>query len=106
MTKSEYDLACIEYSQQQFQKLLQCTNHDELVDCLKLLAMYIALYKKNYGEIAVEDFTQMLKADGANGELSEIIQEGIEEASAMLDMIITERQEQLIHKESPSSYIN
>ena len=106
MTKNEYDLACIEKSQQQFDELVKRSNHGEIVQCVKLLAMYIAFYKKHYGEITRENYMQMLETESSQADLSDIIQEAIEEASAMLDMIMTDRREELIHNEPPSSFIN
>ena len=50
----------------------------------KFLAMYIAVYKQQHGELPIDSLLQVTESALANQELSQIIQSGIEEATTML----------------------
>ncbi len=105
VTKNELDL--IKQQQIEFQDLVQDSNRSELGQCTKLLAMYIAIYKQRYGDIAIESYMQISEDSSVNQELSQIIQDGIEEASTMLRMVRNDqRQEQNLYYYPASNTIN
>ena len=77
-----------------FHDLVHERNHDELGQCAKLLAMYVAIYKQRYGELPMEKLSHLADTPSANKELSHFIQEAIEEASTMLRMVRDEQRQQ------------
>jgi len=89
--KSELDM--IKEQQIEFQSLVQQCDRSELGQCAKLLAMYIAVYKQQFGDIPVESLLTMSETVTVDYELSQIIQNGIEEASSMLRMVLEEKQQ-------------
>ena len=92
VTKTELDL--IKQQQIEFQDLEQDSNRNELGQCTKLLAMYIAIYKQRYGDIPVETYMQISEELAVNQELSQIIQDGIEEASTMLRLVRNDQRQE------------
>jgi ArsR family metal-binding transcriptional regulator len=91
MSTKTTELDLIQQKQNKFQELVDECNHSELGQCAKLLAMHIAMYKQFYGDIPVDSIMQISEASTVNQELSQIIQEGIEEASTMLRLVRDEQ---------------
>ncbi len=89
ITKNELEL--IKRQQLDFEGLVQDCNREELGQCAKLLAMHIAVYKQQYGEIPVKNLAQIAETVSVNQEISQVIQNGIEEASDMLRMVRNEQ---------------
>ncbi len=95
MTVTKIELDQIKQQQLEFQDLVADCNRNELGQCAKLLAMYVAVYKQQYGDIPVESLLQISATVAVDQDISKIIQDGIEEASTMLRMVRDEqRQEQ------------
>ena len=94
MSVSKNELKSIKQQHIDFHDLVQECNHDELGQCAKLLAMYVAIYKQRYGELPLEKLSHMADTLAVNKELSQIIQEGIVEASTMLRMVRDEQRQQ------------
>ncbi len=94
MSVSKNELESIKQQHVDFHDLVQECNHVELGQCAKLLAMYVAIYKQRYGELPLENLSHMVDTPAVNQELSQIIQEGIEEASTMLRMVRDEQRQQ------------
>lgn len=94
MELSEAELEIIRQQHQDFQELVQTCNHEELGQCAKLLAMYVAIYKQRYGELPLEKLTQITDTPAVNRELSLIIREAIDEATTMLELVRNEQRQQ------------
>ena len=92
MSTGKIELDQIKKQQLEFQDLVEECNRNELGQCAKLLAMYIAVYKQEYGELPIENLLNMSETLLVGQELSQIIQDGIEEASSMLRMVHNEQQ--------------
>jgi len=56
--------------------------------------MYVAVYKQQHGELPIDNLLQVSESGLASQEISQIIQNGIEEASTMLQMVRNEQTEQ------------
>ncbi len=97
MSVSKHELEDIKQQHADFHELVQESNHDELGQCTKLLAMYVAIYKQRYGELPLDKLSHMADDPSVNRELSQIIREGVEEASTMLRMV---RDEQRLQQRS------
>jgi len=91
MSTGKIELDQIRKQQLEFQDLVEECNQNELGQCAKLLAMYIAVYKQEYGELPIENLVNMSETLLVDQELSQIIQNGIEEASSMLRMVHNEQ---------------
>lgn len=94
MSVSKNELKSIKQQHIDFHDLVQECNRDELGQCAKLLAMYVAIYKQRYGELPLDKLSHMADTPAVDKELSQIIQEGIVEASTMLRMVRDEQRQQ------------
>ena len=70
-----------------FKQLARNRSRDELVQCVRILGMYLALYKGRFGDIPACDYRRLEDAVVLNDELRSIMMRGIEEAYAMLSLI-------------------
>ena len=94
MHLTDRELDIIRRQQEDFQELVQECNHEELGQCAKLLAMYVAVYKQQFGELPMDNLMEDSESALANQEISTIVQNGIEEASTMLQMVRNEERQQ------------
>lgn len=94
MDLTEADLEIIKQQHLDFQELVHTCNHEELGQCAKLLAMYVAIYKQRYGELPLEKLTRITDTPAVNRELSMIIREAIDEATTMLELVRDEQRQQ------------
>jgi hypothetical protein len=60
VTKNELDI--IRQQQIDFKDLAEECNHDELGQCAKLLAMYVSIYKKRFGDLPTEKIAEFSKS--------------------------------------------
>lgn len=74
-----------------FEELVSDCDRNELTVCLRLLGMYLGMYKRCFGEIPVEDYAGLLQAVSLDGELGQIVDSGLQEATAMLEMVKLDR---------------
>jgi len=75
-----------------FFNLVQGCDRDELARCIRLLSMYLAFYKKACGEIAISDYLELSESPVINQELSDLVKHGLDEASAMLTLVIQDQE--------------
>lgn len=94
MSVSKTELDSIKQQHIDFHDLVLECNHGELGQCAKLLAMYVAIYKQRYGELPLENLSQISDTPAVDRELSQIIQHAIEEASTMLRLVRDEQRQQ------------
>lgn len=80
----EEDLGTLEG---EFHQLLAARDREELVRCIRLLGMYLALYKNCYGEIGEARCAALLDPLLGDGELAALVGTGLLEASAMLRLV-------------------
>ncbi|MBI1733197.1 MAG: hypothetical protein HYR49_10600 [Gammaproteobacteria bacterium] len=78
------------FSDSEFCERVQCCSHEELAQCVRLLGMYLALFKRQFGELDVSACARFAGNDTSEYELAQLMAEGMDEASAMLMMIKTE----------------
>lgn len=94
---TKLELEHIKKQQEEFLDLVNECNYDELGQCAKLLAMYVTLYKQKFGDIPLEEYMQVSESTTFDSDLSQLVQGGLEEASAMLNLV---RKETRINKHS------
>ena len=91
MKETFLDLIDIKATEADLQSLVAMSDKDELAQSLRLLAMYIALYKANYGELPTQSFENFLK-DDIDAESAMIFENGLQEAITMLNMVLQTRE--------------
>ncbi len=84
------DLIDIKSTEADLQSLVAMSDKDELAQSLRLLAMYIALYKENYGELPTQSFEKFLN-DDVDSDSAKIFENGLLEAITMLNMVLETR---------------
>lgn len=74
--------------------LSEMVDKDGLTQCIKLLATYIALYKKDFGELSIESYESVFNSTNIETGMVSIFEDGLNEAVAMLFMIINIQKQQ------------
>ena len=82
------DIQLLKQQEHEFLHLVENCSHSDLARTTKFLAMYLALYRQQFGEIPASDYSKLLQAPVLDKELLQIITEGMQEASAMLKMVM------------------
>jgi hypothetical protein len=88
--KTIRDPAC---SDTEFRVRVGRCSPEELAQCVRLLGMYLAMYKRQYGELEVSAYAPLANHGASELALAELMAEGMDEASAMLTLIQTEAPE-------------
>jgi hypothetical protein len=78
------------FSDAEFRARIGRCSPDELAQCVRLLGMYLALYKRQFGELEVSSYAPLANRDTSELALAELAAEGMDEASAMLMLIQTD----------------
>lgn len=82
------DLVKLKQREQEFLSLVENSSREDLAKCAKFLAMYLVLYRQQFGEIPAEGYIKLTESPGTDRESLEIVEHGIDEASEMLKMVI------------------
>lgn len=93
MEIDQKDILLLKQRELEFTGLVENCSHSELAKCTKFLAMYLALYRQQFGEIPASDFSRLLQRPALDRDLLQIIGEGMQEASAMMRMILLQDQD-------------
>jgi hypothetical protein len=88
MDTTTQELLKLKQQEQEFLELAHTCNRDELVKCARILAMYIALYRQEFGEIPLRGYAKLLDTTALDGELLQITSEGLYEAAEMLKTVM------------------
>ena len=81
------DTACPD---SEFNERLRLCSVEQLEQCIRLLGMYLALYKRGHGELDESAYAGLLNQDRADLKLAELMSDGMDEANAMLLLIQSE----------------
>lgn len=81
----------LKISHRVFYNLVQDCDHRELARCIRLLSMYLALYKRCHGEIAISDYLELTESTVINDELADLVRHGLDEAASMLTLVQQDR---------------
>jgi len=82
------DLHQLKQRELEFLALAENCNHAELAKCTKFLAMYLALYRQQFGEIPSADYMKLLQPTTLDKDLIQIIGDGMREASEMMKVVL------------------
>ena len=78
------------YPDSEFNERLRLCSVEQLEQCIRLLGMYLALYKRGHGELDESAYAGLLNQDRADLKLAELMSDGMNEANAMLLLIQSE----------------
>jgi len=84
---TEFDPA---HNDSEFNDRLRLCSVEQLEQCIRLLGMYLALYKRGHGELDESAYAGLLNQDPADLKLAELMSDGMDEANAMLLLIQSE----------------
>jgi hypothetical protein len=99
----------LKMSHKVFSSLVQDSGREELARCIRLLSMYLAMYKRNFGEMSMSDYLDLSGSPLVNQELAGLVKQGLEEATAMLTLVIQEKDEhpaEPLYAPAPTDVIN
>jgi len=74
-------------AENQLQNLMDCSDHGELAQSIRLLALYVASYKEQHGELDNACLQRHLLANTNDPAAMRIFENGLHEAIAILSMI-------------------
>jgi len=88
MDNLKLELAEIKSKETKLQMLIDFCDKNELSQCIRLLSMYIAIYKDQFGELSPEYYENILSSQEIDAETAKIFKNGMHEALTILDMVI------------------
>lgn len=86
------DLIRLKTAEQQLQSLTAGSDRETLIQSLRMLALYVATYKAEHGELRPEQIELYLQAQDTDPDTLQILEGGLQEAIAMLSMVRALRQ--------------
>lgn len=90
MQTQETALASSRQIHQQYERLLQFSSHEDLARCARLLGLYIAMYKHEFGELPAETCSRYLQTGDTSENdplIAEIFNSGLQEVTSLLTLI-------------------
>ena len=88
MYVDEIELEKIKANERELNRLVSLSDRGELEQCLRLLSIYIALYKENFGDLPVERLDNVLECENTDRATAIIFDSGIREAISILKLIL------------------
>lgn len=88
MMDKELDMVEMKSTEHELQVLVGESNKAELAQCVRMLSMYIALYKKTFGELPQSCFEKILASDIMDKETAKVFEKGMLEAITILSMVM------------------
>ena len=85
------DLVKLKQREQEFLSLVENSSREDLAKCAKFLAMYLVLYRQQFGEIPADGYLKLTESPGTDTASLEIVGHGIDEASEMLKMVMRQK---------------
>ena len=102
---SKQQLINLKQKEVEFLRLVDSSKREDLAQCTKFLAMYIALYRQKFGDIPESGYDKLMTSTKLDDELVTIVRDGINEATEMLKMVLMQNQ-CTETKDDASLYIN
>jgi len=97
MDNLKLELAEIKSKEMKLQMLVDICDKEELSQCIRLLSMYIAIYKDQFGELSPECYGNILSSQEVDAETAKIFEKGMHEALIILDMVMQILPEKSFH---------
>jgi len=93
MQTQETALASSRQIHQQYERLLQFSSNEDLARCARLLGLYLAMYKHEFGELPAETCSRYLQTGDTSENdplIAEIFNAGLREVTSLLTLIMGE----------------
>ena len=84
----ENSLSALAIKERELEALSEMIEKEGLTQCIRLLSTYIALYRRDFGDLSAESYEAILESTCVEPEMVDVFENGINEAVAMLGMIV------------------
>ncbi len=84
----ENQMSVLRVKERQLETLSEMVDKEGLTQCIRLLSTYIAMYKKDFGELTLESYEAILGSTSVDPDMVNVFENGMSEAVAMLSMIV------------------
>ena len=84
----ENSLSALAVKERELEALSEMIEKEGLTQCIRLLSTYIALYKRDFGELSAESYEAILESTTVDPDMVNVFENGMSEAVAMLAMIV------------------
>ena len=91
MKQADLNLAEIKSKEVELQSLVDESDKTDLAQCVRLISMYISIYKQQFGELSPDSYAAIIENDDIDQASASIFEDGLQEAISILDMIIQSR---------------
>ena len=88
MKDEQLNLVSIHGKESELESLVNISDKNDLAQCVRLLSMYLAVYKKDFGDIPSATFDKLLVEDEVGVDGAIVFENGISEAIAMLNLVL------------------
>lgn len=75
-------------SENELHTLVELSDKTELGQCIRLLSVYLSIYKKNYGELSGKQLENIINREEMDPETAVLFNRGIREAIDILAMVL------------------
>lgn len=103
--KQDLELVELKTTEFELQSLVNESGKEQLAQCVRMLSMYVALYKKSFGELPPSCFEKILNSSVLDVESAKIFENGMLEAITILNMVL-QAQAQHDHRQYAGITIN
>ena len=69
-------------------KLIAGATRDDLADAARILALNVAHYQQRYGDLPLENFTDMLRAEAIDPATPELLSTGMQQLVGVLGIVM------------------
>jgi hypothetical protein len=90
----ENSLSALAIKERELEALSEMIEKEGLTQCIRLLSTYIALYRRDFGDLSAESYEAILESTCVEPEMVNVFENGINEAVAMLGMIVNTHKQQ------------
>lgn len=94
MKNIENSLSALKTKEQELETLSEMIDKEGLTQCIRLLSTYLALYKKDFGELSAESYEAIIESTVVEPDMVNVFENGINEAVTMMCMIVDMRKQQ------------
>ncbi len=102
MYEEELRLESIQGKETELQSLVIMSNKQELAQCVRLLSIYLAIYKKDFGDLPPTSFEKLMDAESIDIHCAAIFENGISEAIAMLNLVLQSQTSEAVNAQKIS----
>ena len=96
----------VDHPDSEFQERLRRSSPEQLEQCIRLLGLYVALYKRDHGELNESSYSDVLNLNSVDIKLAELMADGMDEANAILQLVQSEPKESGFTMASCSNRLN